>query len=575
VKSLRAVPAMFSSYVKGVFCVLWAITSMGNLYGIGDPDTCERLPLSKPFLTIFGSREGKKVSDDFVEVKQLADCWEQKVLHLRATDKKAAARFAHLMPLQRVKGVLTSLVHLQDLSTEVSGGGDDAVKVRGIPTLEDIKVLKRIRGEDGAYWSGVIPIERLIKEGTSQLNADLIEALFSRKNFSLLVNKVNFRDQQIGRLAENLSRDFSGIVNVNMYLTPPYSQAFEAHWDPMETIILQVHGRKTWSIWEGGVALGRYDMKYKPKQEEIGTLLQRIDLRQGDILYIPSGTIHEAACEGSGLSMHLTIGVDIPDTCLISGVFHRALSAISDEQIAEHMRTAKIKSKNDNTDDNNNKNNYSDNNNSPPIILRDICHLVLALIATEKDMYILRKQAPSYPPFSSSDYPANTCLRFSEIPEILVESLARLSGRLSDHRDYIEERVSDFISSTPDTGKGEDLPLGASDTPKPFPDYLQMRQPLLRLKKAYSNASGMSNIGGDIRSALMLFHSLLGSFAGDSKSSNDGQSGSLDDFTSSSNPLLSALNWSKEQCQKQARLHGDSHKQARLHGGAHKNDHLA
>jgi len=201
-----------------------------------------------------------------------------------------------------------------------------------------------------------------------------------------------------------LASDFESIVDVNMYLTPADSQAFEAHWDYMESVVLQVYGSKVWSLYKGGVPLSRFDQKYKPRDDEIGELLMpRVLLRPGDIMYLPSGVMHEATTtttavrdsDGddnhhdsvpspsatSSMSLHLTVGIEVPSVCTYTGLLHRLIDTAA---VAEWMNDEQEEDAKDGP--------------PPPFVStrvrKDLLHLTLAVYSSLRTMVNLRRRVP-------------------------------------------------------------------------------------------------------------------------------------------------------------------------------------
>src|SRR5262249_12413866 len=94
-------------------------------------------------------------------------------------------------------------------------------------------------------------------------------------------------------------------INTNVYLSHAGAEGFGPHWDTHDTIIVPVHGRKRWSIfepkslsaqrpWVGGGVSDRP--------------LWTGDLLPGGALVIPRGWGHEVE-HGEDLSIHYTIGI--------------------------------------------------------------------------------------------------------------------------------------------------------------------------------------------------------------------------------------------------------------------------
>ncbi|KAL7468692.1 hypothetical protein ACHAXS_008916 [Conticribra weissflogii] len=139
-----------------------------------------------------------------------------------------------------------------------------------------------------------------------------------------------------GGVARNLEQELGAIlVGVNAYLTPEalsndghlgsddvdisgnsrsnqdgyksakvekkVRQGFEAHWDWMDVIVIQLSGRKRWSIaCEPTIYLSNKDQKRKPTQDELQHYIHSAKYRDvtlcpGDVLYIPRGFIHNAS----------------------------------------------------------------------------------------------------------------------------------------------------------------------------------------------------------------------------------------------------------------------------------------
>jgi hypothetical protein len=111
------------------------------------------------------------------------------------------------------------------------------------------------------------------------------------------------------RLAEELGHP----VQINAYITPPQNQGFAPHFDVHDVFVLQVSGRKQWTV-HAPVIDDPLDSQpfdgYKAAIAERVTEPALIDtvLEPGDALYLPRGTVHSAQALGA-TSIHLTIGV--------------------------------------------------------------------------------------------------------------------------------------------------------------------------------------------------------------------------------------------------------------------------
>ncbi len=110
-----------------------------------------------------------------------------------------------------------------------------------------------------------------------------------------------------------LSQRLSAEISINLYLTPPSSQGYVAHYDSHDVFILQLHGAKRWHLGEPIYELPglRHVPSACPRQTIANTsphLSENVLLRAGDLLYLPRGVYHKPVAEEES-SLHLTVGV--------------------------------------------------------------------------------------------------------------------------------------------------------------------------------------------------------------------------------------------------------------------------
>ncbi len=102
-------------------------------------------------------------------------------------------------------------------------------------------------------------------------------------------------------------------VQINAYITPPQNQGFAPHYDVHDVFVLQVAGRKRWTIHPPVVEAPLAEQPWDRRRAEVTAraaeepLIDTV-LEPGDALYLPRGTIHAAQALGE-VSIHLTVGV--------------------------------------------------------------------------------------------------------------------------------------------------------------------------------------------------------------------------------------------------------------------------
>lgn len=103
---------------------------------------------------------------------------------------------------------------------------------------------------------------------------------------------------------------------MNLFFTPRKSQTFIWHWDPVDAMSLQLHGRKQWTLYERPfpLPLSEHRAQFWPYwNESTVPATAKLELRQGDMLYFPRGVPHLVKSPKNHDSLHLTI-VLIPVT---------------------------------------------------------------------------------------------------------------------------------------------------------------------------------------------------------------------------------------------------------------------
>jgi hypothetical protein len=126
------------------------------------------------------------------------------------------------------------------------------------------------------------------------------------------------------RINSSFENKFGTLAGASAYLTPSNTQGLAPHHDDVEVLILQLEGSKRWNLWDhlhmpheaDEVAPLPLPEEYSHDidRELLPTIVtgspscQSVLLEEGDILYLPRGTIHEAVALKQ-FSTHATISV--------------------------------------------------------------------------------------------------------------------------------------------------------------------------------------------------------------------------------------------------------------------------
>jgi lysine-specific demethylase/histidyl-hydroxylase NO66 len=131
-----------------------------------------------------------------------------------------------------------------------------------------------------------------------------------RDGYTIVVNDLIKLWEPVALFAATLREDLHHPLNVNMYYTPPGTQAFNPHFDIMDVFVLQLEGGKIWQVREPARSLPLKDEHSDLSQDHLPKIVLEEELREGGVLYLPRGYVHAARTTGAA-SLHLTVGVNV------------------------------------------------------------------------------------------------------------------------------------------------------------------------------------------------------------------------------------------------------------------------
>ena len=225
-----------------------------------------------------------------------ADHWETRHAHWRAADRLDPS-YADLLELN-VSQTLEFVDSMDRISAKRKGKGTVATHIR-LASTDPVKCGPRARHCRFKCATGKGCARRKWEDG-----------------WSIVVSSAHLLLQPLLDLLHAYWRQFGLYVNANLYLSPTGSGAFGYHADETDVFVLQLQGEKRWEVCgrlmpnvnEPAV---KWDVVDVSAAWYLGLIANctRVDLKRGDVLYLPIGTLHRA--HGVGVdSLHCTIGVD-------------------------------------------------------------------------------------------------------------------------------------------------------------------------------------------------------------------------------------------------------------------------
>jgi len=139
--------------------------------------------------------------------------------------------------------------------------------------------------------------------------------LLLRRGASVILDLIETLSSGVAAVSAALQTATGGVVVCNAYCSWRAHQAFMAHFDNTDVFAVQIEGSKIWRIYEGradnaidveGHNYGSFTREHHARAK--GKLLEEIEMKPGDLLYLPRGQYHEALAS-SDASLHLSFGV--------------------------------------------------------------------------------------------------------------------------------------------------------------------------------------------------------------------------------------------------------------------------
>jgi lysine-specific demethylase/histidyl-hydroxylase NO66 len=202
-------------------------------------------------------------------------------------------------------------------AADLGKGFDDLFDVHAVDELVSRRGLRTpfLRmAKDG----GVLPPAKFTRGGgagasvADQAADDRVLAMIA-DGATLVLQALHRNWPPLVTFAAQLADQLGHPVQINAYITPPQSQGFLPHYDVHDVFVLQVAGRKQWTMHSPVVTDPLADQPWETRRAEVAAraaeppLIDTV-LAPGDALYLPRGTIHAAQALGE-TSIHLTVGV--------------------------------------------------------------------------------------------------------------------------------------------------------------------------------------------------------------------------------------------------------------------------
>jgi ribosomal protein L16 Arg81 hydroxylase len=131
-----------------------------------------------------------------------------------------------------------------------------------------------------------------------------------RSGATVVLPALQWTWKPLRNLCAALEDKISHPVHANAYLTPGDSPGFTPHYDTHEVLVLQIAGTKRWRVFQPSRPLPHRSQPFSPIGYALPPPLLELELKPGDLLYLPRGYVH-AAHTSRGHSAHITVGITV------------------------------------------------------------------------------------------------------------------------------------------------------------------------------------------------------------------------------------------------------------------------
>lgn len=131
-----------------------------------------------------------------------------------------------------------------------------------------------------------------------------------KKGYTINVRGAHYNHPGLARCTSLLQQLFSCNIRSNLYLTPTAESGLVPHYDVHDVFVIQVHGCKRWQFFSNNFDRPTENFRYGRQKFDVGQPTSSIDLKPGQILYLPRGVSHSATALDE--SLHITLGIEEP-----------------------------------------------------------------------------------------------------------------------------------------------------------------------------------------------------------------------------------------------------------------------
>lgn len=199
---------------------------------------------------------------------------------------------------------------VMDKKHQLFRGASELWKELSIPDME--RYLNQCEGQLHQFVRVINGNEDLAIPTTARFSQETQKSFLDRSYISgatIKIEDYESRHPLVSKICRDLEIAFGGNVYAMTFLTPAGQHGFPVHFDVAGAVIIQLDGSKHWKIYDRVVDSPTHALNHRLREEDLAAPIDEFVMRNGDVLYIPSGFPHSAICTDEH-SLHLSIGLN-------------------------------------------------------------------------------------------------------------------------------------------------------------------------------------------------------------------------------------------------------------------------
>ena len=121
---------------------------------------------------------------------------------------------------------------------------------------------------------------------------------------AIVLEGIDILDAEVNEFVAQLDASLPCVMsNAEAFFSQQDNEAYDGHCDADDVLVIQLAGRKTWQLFHPQQR--RYAGIENLNDQQLGPVMQEVNMRPGDALYVRAGVPHRCITPGS-FSLHLS-----------------------------------------------------------------------------------------------------------------------------------------------------------------------------------------------------------------------------------------------------------------------------